>query len=113
MAKELAPQNPEVRKIKRQFHKINNTLAEISQKEVDLAERKKELSAKKKELTKSIDKELKEIKDELKRMSDKRIFTLGERNARLTDLKQLGLTTEIEAQKKKVTTNIHKLTMSN
>lgn len=83
--------NATVRKIRKQFNKINYTLAQIVQDESDMNKRKTELTAKKKELTKTIDEELKEIKVSINRFSEERIFTLGERNARYQDLKQLGL----------------------
>jgi len=98
MGNDLTKENAIARKIKGQFNKINNSLAQISQDESDINVIKAELTSKKKELTKSIDKQLREIKDSIKRLSDKRIFTLGERNARLVDLKQLGMDAELEAQ---------------
>lgn len=109
MKNELVKTNEAVKKVKREFHKINNTLAQISQDEVNISQRKKELTAKKKELTKSIDEELKDLKNQQKRLTDKRIFTLGERNARMADLKQLGLSNEVTAQIKKGKASIHQL----
>ena len=106
MKNELTTTDAMIKKTKRQFNKINNQLAQISQDESDFAKRKAELTAKKKELTKSIDKELKEIKDSMKQLSDDRIFTLGERNARLVDLKQLGMESELKDQEQNAPVDI-------
>ena len=84
----------ELIQLKKKFNLVNNQIGGIMQEQDDLNSELKKLKQEKRELTRKVDEKMKMKKLRMKQLKEQAMFVLGERNARIKDLKELGATIE-------------------
>ena len=78
--------------LKKKFNLVNNEIGGIMQEQDDLNSDMKKLKQEKRELTRKVDEKIKMKKLRMKQLKEQAMFVLGERSARIKDLKELGAT---------------------